>query len=151
MIGNTHVIHGVCHAVSSAKRFCMSSSAFTRSNLAVHWGSAFHSLLELAEACDVPVRWSDRASPARRRGHADAGIGEACLGGLDVVPTETRRLVLGSDHNGGVSRHSVLMIRGFDYGGRGGSADVGNWHTRRTDRNREGLRVGPGLQRTRLL
>src|SRR5215469_8539900 len=52
----------------------------------------------------------DRASPARRRGHADAGIGEPCLGGLDVVPTETRRLVLGSDHNGGMSRHSDLMI-----------------------------------------
>ena len=46
----------------------------------------------------------------RRRGHADAGIGEPCLGGLDVVPTETRRLVLGSDHNGGMSRHSDLMI-----------------------------------------
>src|SRR5215469_944678 len=52
----------------------------------------------------------DRASPARRRGHADAGIGKPCLGGLGVVPTETRRLVLGSDHNGGVSRHSDLMI-----------------------------------------
>jgi ferredoxin-NADP reductase/MOSC domain-containing protein YiiM/ferredoxin len=34
--------------------------SFTRSNLAVHWGTAFHSLLELAEACDVPVRWSCR-------------------------------------------------------------------------------------------
>jgi ferredoxin len=34
--------------------------SFTRSNLAVHWGSALHSLLELAEACDVPVRWSCR-------------------------------------------------------------------------------------------
>lgn len=34
--------------------------SFTRSNLAVHWGSAFHSLLELAEACDVPARWSCR-------------------------------------------------------------------------------------------
>ena len=34
--------------------------SFTRSNLAVHWGSAFKSLLELAEACDVPVRWSCR-------------------------------------------------------------------------------------------
>ena len=34
--------------------------SFTRSNLAVHWGSAFHSLLELAEACDMPVRWSCR-------------------------------------------------------------------------------------------
>src|SRR6201993_2127499 len=36
----------------------------------------------------------------------DAGIGEPCLGGLDVDPAETRRLVLGSDHNGGMSRHS---------------------------------------------
>src|SRR5215469_2987493 len=52
----------------------------------------------------------DRASPARLRGHADARIGEPCLAGLDVVPTETRRLVLGSDHNGGMSRHSDLMI-----------------------------------------
>jgi ferredoxin-NADP reductase/MOSC domain-containing protein YiiM len=34
--------------------------SFTRSNLTVHWGSAFHSLLELAEGCDVPVRWSCR-------------------------------------------------------------------------------------------
>jgi MOSC domain-containing protein YiiM/ferredoxin-NADP reductase len=34
--------------------------SFTRSNLAVHWGSGFHSLLELAEACDAPVRWSCR-------------------------------------------------------------------------------------------
>jgi hypothetical protein len=30
MIGNTHVIHGVCHAVSSAKKFCMSSSVSNR-------------------------------------------------------------------------------------------------------------------------
>ncbi|HUC68891.1 MAG TPA: MOSC and FAD-binding oxidoreductase domain-containing protein [Stellaceae bacterium] len=34
--------------------------SFTRSNLTVHWGSAFRSLLELAEAYDVPVRWSCR-------------------------------------------------------------------------------------------
>jgi ferredoxin-NADP reductase/MOSC domain-containing protein YiiM len=34
--------------------------SFTRSNLTVHWGPAFHSLLELAEACDVPVRWACR-------------------------------------------------------------------------------------------
>jgi ferredoxin-NADP reductase len=34
--------------------------SFARSNLAVHWGSEFRSLLELAEACDVPVRWSCR-------------------------------------------------------------------------------------------
>jgi hypothetical protein len=34
--------------------------SFARSGLNVRWGSAFQSLLELAEACDVPVRWSCR-------------------------------------------------------------------------------------------
>jgi ferredoxin len=34
--------------------------SFARSNLAVRWNPAFHSILELAEACDVPVRWSCR-------------------------------------------------------------------------------------------
>jgi ferredoxin-NADP reductase/MOSC domain-containing protein YiiM len=33
---------------------------FARSNLAIPWGGAYASLLELAEACDVPVRWSCR-------------------------------------------------------------------------------------------
>jgi MOSC domain-containing protein YiiM/ferredoxin-NADP reductase/ferredoxin len=34
--------------------------SFVRSGLNVHWGSEFQSLLELAEACDIPVRWSCR-------------------------------------------------------------------------------------------
>ena len=34
--------------------------AFARSGLTVHWDPAYASLLELAEACDVPVRWSCR-------------------------------------------------------------------------------------------
>ncbi|GCE14629.1 MOSC and FAD-binding oxidoreductase domain-containing protein [Tengunoibacter tsumagoiensis] len=34
--------------------------SFARSNLTAHWDPALHSLLELAEACDVPVRWSCR-------------------------------------------------------------------------------------------
>jgi ferredoxin-NADP reductase/MOSC domain-containing protein YiiM/ferredoxin len=34
--------------------------AFSRSNLFVAWEPSFTSLLELAEACDVPVRWSCR-------------------------------------------------------------------------------------------
>jgi ferredoxin-NADP reductase/MOSC domain-containing protein YiiM/ferredoxin len=33
---------------------------FARSNLAVPWSNGYASLLELAEACDVPVRWSCR-------------------------------------------------------------------------------------------
>jgi ferredoxin-NADP reductase/MOSC domain-containing protein YiiM len=34
--------------------------SFTRSGLTVPWNSRFSSLLELAEACDVPVQWSCR-------------------------------------------------------------------------------------------
>ena len=34
--------------------------SFTRSGLTVPWDSGFQSLLELAEACDVPVKWSCR-------------------------------------------------------------------------------------------
>jgi ferredoxin len=34
--------------------------SFARTGLNVRWGSSFQSLLELAEACDVPVRWSCR-------------------------------------------------------------------------------------------
>ncbi|WFU73401.1 MOSC and FAD-binding oxidoreductase domain-containing protein [Bradyrhizobium sp. CB2312] len=34
--------------------------SFARSGLNVRWGPSFKNLLELAEACDVPVRWSCR-------------------------------------------------------------------------------------------
>lgn len=34
--------------------------SFARSGLTVRWDPAFQSVLELAEACDVPVRWSCR-------------------------------------------------------------------------------------------
>lgn len=34
--------------------------SFARSGLTVRWGPSYASLLELAEACDVPVRWSCR-------------------------------------------------------------------------------------------
>jgi ferredoxin len=36
--------------------------SFARSGIAAHWNaSAYQSILELAEACDVPVRWSCRS------------------------------------------------------------------------------------------
>lgn len=35
--------------------------SFVRSGLSVHWSERYGSLLELAEACDVPVRWSCRS------------------------------------------------------------------------------------------
>ncbi|HSU36546.1 MAG TPA: MOSC and FAD-binding oxidoreductase domain-containing protein [Propionibacteriaceae bacterium] len=34
--------------------------SFVRTGLNVHWSDAYGSVLELAEACDVPVRWSCR-------------------------------------------------------------------------------------------
>ena len=34
--------------------------SFARSGIAAHWNPSWHSILELAEACDVPVRWSCR-------------------------------------------------------------------------------------------
>jgi ferredoxin-NADP reductase/MOSC domain-containing protein YiiM len=45
--------------------------SFARSGLNVHWGPAFQSLLELAEACDIPVRWSCRT-----------GVCHSCESGL---------------------------------------------------------------------
>ena len=38
---------------------------FARSNLAIPWRKDYASLLELAEACDVPVRWSCRTGVCR--------------------------------------------------------------------------------------
>ncbi len=46
--------------------------SFARSGVAAHWNpSAYQSLLELAEACDVPVRWSCRT-----------GVCHSCESGL---------------------------------------------------------------------
>jgi ferredoxin-NADP reductase/MOSC domain-containing protein YiiM/ferredoxin len=46
--------------------------SFARSGIAAHWkGSAYQSLLELAEACNVPVRWSCRT-----------GVCHSCESGL---------------------------------------------------------------------
>ncbi len=51
--------------------------SFARSGIAAHWTPAYPSILELAEACDVPVRWSCRT-----------GVCHSCETGLvagDVV------------------------------------------------------------------
>ena len=45
--------------------------SFSRSNLSVPWDASFASLLEFAEACDVPVRWSCRT-----------GVCHTCVTGL---------------------------------------------------------------------
>jgi hypothetical protein len=50
--------------------------AFTTTGLTVRWDPAFGSLLELAEACDMPVAWS--AGPACATA-ASAGLSTASL------------------------------------------------------------------------
>jgi len=47
------------------------SVSFARSGVTVNWDPKFASLLELAEACDVPVRWSCRT-----------GVCHTCMTGL---------------------------------------------------------------------
>jgi ferredoxin-NADP reductase/MOSC domain-containing protein YiiM len=47
------------------------SVSFARSGVTVAWDPKFQSLLELAEACDVPVRWSCRT-----------GVCHTCMSGL---------------------------------------------------------------------
>jgi ferredoxin-NADP reductase/MOSC domain-containing protein YiiM len=49
------------------------SVSFARSGLTVSWDARFGSLLQLAEACDVPVRWSCRT-----------GVCHTCITGLIV-------------------------------------------------------------------
>ncbi len=46
--------------------------SFARSGVAAHWNpSVYQSVLELAEACDVPVRWSCRAGVCH---HCESGL-----------------------------------------------------------------------------
>ena len=54
--------------------------SFARSNLAVRWDSAFQSLLELAEACDVPVRWACRTGVCH---NCESGL---IAGAIDYLP-----------------------------------------------------------------
>jgi ferredoxin-NADP reductase len=77
--------------------------SFARSGLSVRWGPTFRSLLELAEACDVPVRWSCRTGVCHTcetalvagNGRIPAGP-HRCTGGrqcadLLLAPRERRR------------------------------------------------------------
>lgn len=50
-----HAVHAPADDPASGQQV-----TFTRSGLTVHWNAKYQSLLELAEACDVPVRWSCR-------------------------------------------------------------------------------------------
>ena len=66
--------------------------SFARTGLNVRWGPTFQSLLELAEACDVPVRWSCRtgsAAPVRpdlwRDDRLPPGPGRRTAGGNVLI------------------------------------------------------------------
>jgi ferredoxin-NADP reductase len=65
--------------------------SFARSGIAVHWkASTYQSILELAEACDVPVRWACRA-----------GVCHNCESGLvsGAVAYDPKPLDLPADGN----------------------------------------------------
>jgi ferredoxin-NADP reductase/MOSC domain-containing protein YiiM len=65
--GSESITPGIVHGVTPAPHLPNDDAntgplvTFARSGIAVHWNaSAYKSILELAEACDVPVRWSCR-------------------------------------------------------------------------------------------
>ncbi len=66
--GSESMMPGVIHAAPQTPHVPKDDAgtgplvSFARSRIAVHWkASAYGSILELAEACDVPVRWSCRS------------------------------------------------------------------------------------------
>ena len=76
--GSESMTPGVVGAVTKAPHLPAADAntgplvSFARSGIAAHWnGSAYQSILELAEACDVPVRWSCRT-----------GVCHSCESGL---------------------------------------------------------------------
>ena len=82
--GSEPMTPGVVHAAARSPHLPKDDKAtgplvsFARSGIAAHWNpSAYQRILELAEACDVPVRWSCRT-----------GVCHSCESGLvcgDVV------------------------------------------------------------------
>jgi ferredoxin len=76
--GGESMTPGVVGAVARAPHLPMDEAntgplvSFARSGIAAHWkASAYQSILELAEACDIPVRWSCRT-----------GVCHSCESGL---------------------------------------------------------------------
>jgi len=64
-------VHHAPHPLHEATPGGGPSVSFARSGITVAWDPKFESLLELAEACDVPVRWSCRT-----------GVCHTCMTGL---------------------------------------------------------------------
>ncbi len=64
--GIVHDAHRPVHAPAGAAPQAGPLVSFARSNLSTRWDAKYASLLELAEACDVPVRWSCRTGVCHR-------------------------------------------------------------------------------------
>ena len=54
--------------------------SFARSGIAAHWKPSYQSILELAEACDVPVRWACRTGVCH---NCESGL---VSGAVDYAP-----------------------------------------------------------------
>jgi ferredoxin-NADP reductase/MOSC domain-containing protein YiiM/ferredoxin len=67
--GLVHVVRRAPHSLAAASG--ESRVSFARSGVAAGWRGSYRSLLELAEACDVPVRWSCRTGVCHR---CEAGL-----------------------------------------------------------------------------
>ena len=67
--------------------------SLTRSGVAVPWDDRFHSLLELAEACDVPARWSCRTGVCH---NCECGLigGEVEYGPEPLEPPQQGNLLI---------------------------------------------------------
>ena len=67
--------------------------SFGRSGLAVRWGPQYGSLLELAEACDVPTRWSCRTGVCHT---CESGLisGEVSYEPAPVTPPEMGNVLI---------------------------------------------------------
>jgi ferredoxin-NADP reductase/MOSC domain-containing protein YiiM len=67
--------------------------SFARSGLAVQWNPSFGSLLELAEACDIPVKWSCRTGVCH---NCESGLvsGSIAYGPEPLDPPATGNLLI---------------------------------------------------------
>ena len=82
--------------------------SFSRSALSVAWDPSFASLLELAEACDVPVKWACRT-----------GVCHTCETGLVSGEVSYRPDPLEPPRAGG----AMILLRAT--GGRGRARSLG--------------------------
>jgi hypothetical protein len=76
--------------------------SFARSGLNVRRGPAFQSLLEVAEACDVPVRWSCRTGVRHNRETALIGGDVSCRPDRVEPPADGNALICCSRPEGDI-------------------------------------------------